>query len=48
MCGAHAREAKGRAVTLVTDDEETERLGAFGRELGIKIETVDVRFLRGY
>ena len=49
VAGRTAREGrKGRAVTLVTEEEEVERLGAFGRELGIKIERVDVRFLRGY
>ena len=49
VAGRTAREGrKGRAVTLVTEEEEVERLGTFGRELGIKIEKVDVRFLRGY
>ena len=48
VAGRTAREGrKGRAVTLVTEEAETERLGAFGQELGIKIEKVDVRFLRG-
>ena len=27
--------------------EEVERLQAFGRELGVKVELVDVRFLTG-
>jgi len=48
VAGRTAREGrKGRAVTLVTDDEEAARLDAFGRELGIVIEKVDVRFLKG-
>jgi Lhr-like helicase len=48
VAGRTAREGrKGRAVTLVTEDDEAERLGAFGQELGVSIEKVDVRFLRG-
>ena len=48
IAGRTAREGrKGRAVCLLTTEEETERLDAFGRDLGIKVEKVDVRFLRG-
>ena len=47
VAGRTAREGrKGRAVCLLTADEETERLSSFGRELGISVETVDVRFLK--
>ena len=48
VAGRTAREGrKGRAVCLLTRDGEAERLQDFGRELGIQIESVDVRFLKG-
>jgi ATP-dependent helicase YprA (DUF1998 family) len=47
VAGRTAREGrKGRAVCLLTEEEEGERLDAFGRELGISFERIDVRFLR--
>jgi len=46
VAGRTAREGrKGRAVCLLTQQEEFERLSSFGRELGIQIEKVDLRFL---
>lgn len=46
VAGRTAREGrKGRAVCLLTQQEETERLREFGSTLGIQIETVDLRFL---
>ena len=48
VAGRTAREGrKGRAVSLLTDEKDVDRLSAFGRELGVRIETVDVRFLKG-
>ena len=48
VAGRTAREGrKGRAVCLLTRDGEVKRLQDFGRELGIQIESVDVRFLKG-
>lgn len=48
VAGRTAREGrKGRAVSLLTDPAEVERLQSFGRELGINVETVDLRFLTG-
>ena len=48
VAGRTAREGrKGRAVCLLTAEDEIARLSAFGDELGIKVESVDVRFLTG-
>ena len=48
VAGRTAREGrKGRAVCLLTEPGEVERLSDFGRELGINVEKVDVRFLTG-
>ena len=48
VAGRTAREGrKGRAVSLLTEAEEVERLRSFGNELGIQVETVDVKFLSG-
>ena len=46
VAGRTAREGrKGRAVCLLTEDAEIERLAAFGHALGVKVESIDVRFL---
>ena len=46
VAGRTAREGrKGRAVSLLTTEEEVERIGAFGKKLGVVVEMVDVRFL---
>jgi len=47
VAGRTAREGRrGMAISLVFSDEDQVRLDELRRELGIKIEKVDVRFLR--
>jgi hypothetical protein len=38
---------KGRAVCLLTEEDDFNRLADFGRELGIQVEKIDLRFLTG-
>ncbi|KAL1519299.1 hypothetical protein AB1Y20_022826 [Prymnesium parvum] len=46
LAGRTAREGRrGRAVSVVTSDEEQLRLDTFRRELGITIESVELKFL---
>ena len=48
VAGRSAREGKrGHAVSLLASEEEEARLDAFQKELGIKIERVDLKFLKG-
>ena len=48
VAGRSAREGKrGHAVSLLASEEEEARLDAFQKELGIKVERVDLKFLKG-
>ena len=47
VAGRTAREGRrGRAVSLIFSEEEAQRMDDFRRELGIKVEKIDLSFLR--
>ena len=47
VAGRTAREGRrGRAVSLLTSPEQEERFARFKAELGLKVEVVDLRFIK--